>query len=218
MAASGLNEEHELPNRIIVALKVLVHLACLGPIAWLVYGLFQDKLGADPVASVTHATGFGALRLLVASLAISPARKLLPRLSWLIRFRRLIGLYAFFYASLHLAIYIGLYAQFSWATISDDIQRRPYIWAGFTAWLILVPLAATSTTWSIRKLGGKRWQRLHSLVYLAAIAGVAHYWWIVKTGVRSPLTITLVLGALFAARPALNWWQGRRRTRLAQAA
>ena len=199
-----------MPKRLIIALKVLVHLACLAPIARLAWGLVQDRLGADPVQSVTHATGFGALRLLVASLAISPLRKLLPRLSWLIRFRRLIGLYAFFYASLHISIYIGLYASFSWATISDDIRRRPYIWAGFLAWLILVPLAATSTTSSIRKLGGKPWQRLHSFVYLAAIAGVVHYWWIVKTGVRTPMTITVVLGLLLAARPLLHWWQGRR--------
>ena len=210
--------EENVSNRVIVALKVLVHLACLAPIAWLVSGLVRDTLGADPVQAVTHATGFGALRLLVGSLAISPVRKLVPKLSWLIRFRRLIGLYAFFYASLHLAIYIGLFAQFSWATISDDIQRRPYIWAGFTAWLILIPLAATSTTWSIRKLGGKRWQWLHRLVYLAAIAGVVHYWWIVKTGVRTPMTITVVLAALLAARPALGWWQARRRTRVAQQA
>ncbi len=199
-----------MPKRLILALKVLVHLACLAPIAWLAWGLVQDRLGADPVQSVTHATGFGALRLLVLSLAISPVRKLLPGLSWLIRFRRLLGLYAFFYASLHLAIYIGLYAQFSWATIADDIRQRPYIWAGFTAWLILVPLAATSTAWSIRRLGGKPWQRLHSLVYLAAVAGVVHYWWIVKTGVRTPLTVTVVLGVLLAARPLLKWRQGRR--------
>ena len=208
----------EVPKRVIVALKVLVHLACLVPIAWLAYGLVEDRLGDDPVQYVTHATGFGALRLLVGSLAISPVRKLIPRLSWLIRFRRLIGLYAFFYASLHLAIYIGLYASFSWATIADDIRQRPYIWAGFTAWLVLLPLAATSTTWSIRKLGGKRWQWLHRLVYVAAIAGVTHYWWMVKTGVRTPLTITLVLALLLGARPVLNHWQARRRTRIVQVA
>ena len=201
-----------------VALKVLIHLACLAPVAWLAYGLVQDRLGDDPVQYVTHATGFGALRLLIVSLAISPIRRVIPRLSWLIRFRRLLGLYAFFYASLHLAIYIGLYASFSWATMVDDLGRRPYIWAGLTAWLSLVPLAATSTAWSIRRLGGRRWQWLHRLVYLAAIAGVTHSWWMVKTGARPPLAVTVLLALLLCARPALGWWQARRRTRMVQVA
>lgn len=200
-----------MPNRWIVALKVLLHTACLLPVVWLAWGLYRDTLGPDPVSYVTHFTGFGTLRLLVISLAITPVRKLLPRLSWLIRFRRMLGLYAFFYGSLHLLIYVGLYSGFSGAAIVDDLQKRPYIWAGMTSWILMLPLALTSTIWSIRTLGGKRWQLLHRLVYVSAIAGVVHYWWIVKTGVRSPMTITIVLGVLLAARPVLTWFQAQRK-------
>ena len=206
-----------MPNRWIVTLKVLVHAACLGPIAWLLWGLVHDNLGPDPTHTVTFFTGLGTLRILVLSLAITPVRKLLPKLSWLIRFRRMLGLYAFFYGSLHLLTYLGLYAAFSWAAIVDDLKKRPYIWAGVTSWSTMLPLALTSTTWSIRQLGGKRWQWLHKLVYLSAIAGVTHYWWIVKTGVRTPLTVTVVLGVLLAARPVLTWF-GERRKRAAVAA
>lgn len=200
-----------MPNRIIVALKVLVHIACLAPVAWLVYHLFTGNLGPDPTATVTFFTGFGTLRLIVISLAITPVRKLVPKLSWLIRFRRMLGLYAFFYACLHLMTYVWLYAGFSVSAMIDDIGHRRYIMAGIAAWLLLLPLALTSTKWSIRKLGGKRWQVLHRTVYLAAIAGVIHYWWIVKAGVHTPLTITLILAALLLARPLLGLVSGRRK-------
>ena len=202
-----------MPNRWIITLKVLVHAACLWPALWLLRGLFSSAsaLGPDPIAYVTHATGFLALRVLVISLAITPVRKLIPKLSWLIRFRRLLGLYGFFFASLHLLVYVGLYSGFSWAGMLDDLKQRPFIWAGFTAWVLLLPLALTSSAWSIRKLGGKRWQALHRLAYIAAIAGVAHYWWIVKPGVRTPMTMTLVLGVLLAVRPVLGWVQMQRK-------
>jgi sulfoxide reductase heme-binding subunit YedZ len=201
-------------NRWIITLKVLVHAACLAPVAWLVWGLFQNTLGPDPTAHVTFFTGLGTLRILILSLAITPVRKLLPKLAWLIRFRRMLGLYAFFYGSLHLLTYVGLYSGFSWPTILDDLQKRPYIWAGFTSWTLLVPLALTSTTWSIRKLGGKRWQLLHRLAYVSAIAGVLHYWWLVKAGVRTPLTLTVVLAVLLAARPVLTWLDAQRKARV----
>ena len=175
-------------------------IACLAPLAILVYHGFTNNLGADPTATVTHATGFTTLRLLVISLAITPVRRLSPRLSALVRFRRLLGLFAFFYGCLHLLTYVWLYSGFSLSAMVDDIAKRRYIVAGFASWLLLVPLAATSTNWAIRKLGGKRWQALHRLVYVAAIGGVIHYWWIVKTGVRTPITITLVLAALLLAR------------------
>jgi sulfoxide reductase heme-binding subunit YedZ len=189
-----------LSKRTIVLLKVGVWIACLAPLAVLVYQGFTNNLGADPTATVTHATGFATLRLLVISLAITPVRRLLPRLSALVRFRRLLGLFAFFYGCLHLLTYVWLYSGFSLSAMVDDIAKRRYIVAGFASWLLLVPLAATSTNWAIRKLGGKRWQALHRLVYVAAIGGVIHYWWIVKTGVRTPITITLVLAALLLAR------------------
>ncbi len=187
-------------KRTIAGLKIAVWLACLAPLAWLVYQGLRNNLGPDPTATVTHFTGFATLRLLVISLAVTPLRRLSPRLAWLVRFRRLLGLFAFFYGCLHLLTYLWLYSGFNVAAMVDDISKRRYIMAGITAWLLLVPLAATSTNWSIRKLGGKRWQALHRLAYVSASAGVIHYWWIVKSGVRTPITITLVLVVLLLAR------------------
>lgn len=200
-----------MSRRWIVALKVVAHAACLGPVAWLLWHLYLSvtsdptALGPDPTHTVTFFTGRGTLRLLVITLAVTPVRRLIPELGWLARFRRLLGLYAFFYACLHLLTYVWLYAGWSWAAMVDDISQRRFITAGLAAWLMLLPLALTSTSWSIRKLGGKNWKRLHWLTYCAAIAGVIHYWWGVKTGVKTPLTITLVLGVLLLARPLLNY-------------
>jgi methionine sulfoxide reductase heme-binding subunit len=196
-------------QRWIVVLKVLVHGACLAPVVWLLWRLYLSTtsdpiaLGPDPTHTVTFFTGHGTLRLLVITLAITPARKLIPKLGWMVRFRRMLGLYAFFYACLHLLTYVCLYAGFSWTAMVDDVSRRRFITAGLAAWLMLLPLALTSTSWSIRNLGGRNWNRLHRLTYAAAIAGVIHYWWGVKTGVKTPLTITIVLGILLAARPLL---------------
>lgn len=197
-----------MPKRVVVLLKVLVHIACLAPVAWLVMRGFQNNLGPDPTHTVTFFTGRGTLRLLVISLAITPVRRLIPRLAWLIRFRRQLGLYAFFYGCLHLMTYVWLYAGFSWAAMVDDISQRKFITAGLAAWALMVPLALTSTAWSIRKLGGKNWTRLHMLVYLAATAGVVHYWWGVKQGDRTPMEITVALGIVLAARPVLAWVRG----------
>ena len=194
-----------MSNRIIITLKVLVHIACLAPVAWLVVHLFQSNLGPDPNQTVTFFTGRGTLRLLVITLAISPIRKLIPKLGWMIRFRRMLGLYAFFYGCLHLMTYLWLYAGFSWAAIVDDISLRRFIVAGMIAWLLMLPLALTSTAWSIRKLGGRNWKRLHWLIYLAATSGVVHYWWGVKQGVMTPMAITLALAVVLAARPVLTW-------------
>ena len=204
-----------MSNRLIVVLKVLVHIACLAPIAWLVVHLIQNNLGPDPTAAVTFFTGRGTLRLLVISLAVTPVRKLLtplsPPFNSIIRFRRMLGLYAFFYGCLHLLTYVWLYADFSLAAMIDDITKRRFITAGLTAWVLMVPLALTSTTWSIRKLGGKNWNRLHRLAYLSAIAGVVHYWWGVKPGVLTPTAITVVLTVLLVVRPVLSWWSGRKK-------
>ena len=196
-----------MPKRVLVVLKVLVHVACLAPIAWLLVHLFQNNLGPDPTHTVTFFTGRGTLRLLVISLTISPVRRLTPKLAWIIRFRRLLGLYAFFYGCLHLMTYLWLYAGFSLAAIVDDISRRKFIVAGVVAWVLMVPLALTSTTWSIRKLGGKNWTRLHWLVYLSAVSGVVHYWWGVKQGDRTPMDITVALAVVLAARPVLAWFR-----------
>ena len=194
----------------IVTLKTLTWVACLWPLALLVYGAVTNNLGADPTAKITFTTGYTTLMLLILSLAITPVRSLSPRLSWLIRFRRLLGLFAFFYGTLHLLTYVALYAGFDVHAMIADIEKRRFITMGVTAWLLLVPLAATSTNWSIRKLGGKRWNRLHTLVYLAAICGIIHYWWQVKPGVLSPLRLTIVLAVLLLARPILAYIQRRK--------
>jgi sulfoxide reductase heme-binding subunit YedZ len=209
-----------MSNRAIVVLKVLVHCACLAPFCILAWHTWHDLthpdavalLGPDPSATLSHTTGFAALRILIISLAITPVRRLSRSLGWLVRFRRLLGLYAFFYASVHLLIYLKLYANLDWATLVDDLSKRRYIIAGFSAWLLLLPLALTSTRWSIRKLG-KQWQTLHRLVYVAAVLGIIHYWWIVKSGVLDPVKITIVLVIVLLARPAWSFIERRRRQR-----
>jgi methionine sulfoxide reductase heme-binding subunit len=195
---------------ILVLLKTLTWIACLAPVAWLAYGAVTNSLGPDPTAAITFATGLTTLRLLTLSLAITPLRQLFPRLSWLIKFRRLLGLFAFFYATLHLMVWVALYTAFDVNAMNSDIVKRRFITAGVLAWLLLFPLAATSTNWAIRKLGGKRWNRLHKLVYFAAVCGIVHYWWQVKTGVLTPLPMTVVLTVLLAARPVLAVWKRRR--------
>jgi len=170
----------------------------------------ENRLGADPTAKITLTTGYNALLLLVLSLAITPVRMLIPRLGWLIRFRRLLGLFAFFYASLHLLTWFALYTGFDPGTMVGDVIKRRFITAGMAAWLLLLPLAATSTNWAIRRLGGRRWSRLHRLVYLAAALGVIHYWWQVKPGVLSPRPLTVALVLLLAARPVLSIVRRRR--------
>ncbi len=191
----------------LITLKILVWLACLAPLAWLIWGAATNNLGANQTAAITITTGLTTLRLLAVTLAITPVRRLIPRLTWLVKFRRLLGLFAFFYATLHLATYIALYAGFNLNMMAADIAKRLFITIGLAAWLLLLPLAATSTQWSIRKLGGKRWNRLHKLVYLAAVCGVIHFWWQVKPGVRTPLNITVILAVLLLSRPAWTLWQ-----------
>jgi methionine sulfoxide reductase heme-binding subunit len=209
-----------MPNRVVVTLKVLVHLACIAPILILAWKTYHDLthpgaialLGPDPTAALSHGTGFAALRILIISLAITPVRRLSKSLGWLVRFRRVLGLYAFFYACVHLLVYLKLYANFDWPTLVDDLSKRRYIIAGFSAWLLLLPLVLTSTRWSIRKLG-KRWQTLHRLVYVAAVLGIIHYWWIVKTGVLDPVKITVILAIILLARPVWSLIEARRRQR-----
>lgn len=194
----------------IISLKALVWVACLWPFGLLVYGAVTNTLGADPTANIELTTGYNTLLLLILSLAITPLRRVWSKLSWLIQFRRLLGLFAFFYGTVHLLTYVALYAGFDVNTMLADVAKRRFITVGVAAWLLLVPLAATSTTWAIRKLGGKRWNQLHKLVYLAAVCGIVHYWWQVKPGVLSPLRLTIVLSVLLLARPALAWIQRRK--------
>ena len=202
-----------MTNRAIVSLKFVAFPACLIPLGVLVYERFSNTLGPDPVATITHTTGFWTLYFLLMSLAITPVRRLSRPLGWLIRFRRMLGLYAFFYATLHLTTYVWLYSGFDVGAMLHDIAKRPFITMGMLGWTCLLALAATSTAWSIRKLGGKRWTMLHRLAYVAATAGVIHYWWLVKPGVRTPWKVTAVLGVLLLARIA-GWakagWRKRK--------
>ena len=197
-------------SRLISIVKVILFVAALLPLAWLVWKAFRNDLGANPVEFVTHATGDSALIFLLSSLAITPLRKL-AKFPELIRFRRMLGLYAFFYASLHLLTFAGLDHHFNWAEVVPDVYKRPFVTAGFTAWLLMVPLAMTSTQWSIRKLGGKNWQRLHWLVYFSAIAAVVHYWWLVKKDITDPLIYAVILGVLLGFRVVLKLIDRRRR-------
>ena len=198
-----------MSNRKIVVIKVLVWVACLYPLLKLLYGGFFGSLGPDPTRTITYCTGLATIRLLVISLAITPLRRLTPSLAWTIRFRRLLGLFAFFYASLHLLTYIGLYSYWDLRQLGTNILKQRYVLVGMTAWLLLLPLALTSTKGSIRRLG-KRWTTLHKLVYIAAGLGVLHYWWLVKQGVLTPIWITLALTLVLLARPVLNWINKRR--------
>jgi sulfoxide reductase heme-binding subunit YedZ len=198
----------------LIVLKTLTWVACLGPMGLLVYQAVTNTLGPDPTSKIALTTGYNTLLLLILSLAITPVRRLSPRLNWLIRFRRLLGLFAFFYGTVHMLTYAWLYSSFDVHAMLDDIAKRKFITVGVAAWLLLAPLAATSTSWAIRKLGGKNWNRLHKLVYAAAICGVIHYWWQVKPGVLSPLRLTVVLAVLLAARPVWSWWHRGTRERL----
>jgi sulfoxide reductase heme-binding subunit YedZ len=206
-----------MKRSILIPLKILAWLACLTPLAILVWGAVTNNLGPDPTARITFATGSTTLNLLAITLAITPVRKLIPQLGWLIRFRRMLGLFAFFYGTLHLFTYVALYAAFSVPAMIDDLTKRKFIFMGVAAWLLLLPLALTSTNWAIRKMGGKNWNRLHKLVYLAVICGVIHYWWQVKPGVLAPMSITLIVAVLLLARPVLDWWGKRRAAALKQA-
>ncbi|HEY1767713.1 MAG TPA: protein-methionine-sulfoxide reductase heme-binding subunit MsrQ [Terracidiphilus sp.] len=196
----------------LIFFKTLVWIACLCPLADLLWGGATNRLGPDPTAEIANTTGLTALWMLAITLAISPVRRLSPRLAWLIKLRRLLGLFVFFYATLHMLTWVALYSNFNLNAMLDDVTKRRFIMMGAATWLLLLPLALTSTNWAIRKLGGKSWNRLHKLVYLAAACATIHYWWKVKTGVLTPVPFTLVLLGLLLARPVMAWMQ-RRKTR-----
>ncbi|RYG12027.1 MAG: protein-methionine-sulfoxide reductase heme-binding subunit MsrQ [Burkholderiales bacterium] len=201
----------------VIAAKTLVHLLALLPaaiLAWQFHDVWKnasDALGADPIAEIEHRTGLWALRMLMITLAITPLRQLTGQ-PVLIRFRRMLGLYAFFYASLHLAAYLGLDLRGYWAQIFEEIVKRPYITVGFTAWLLLLPLAITSTKGWIKRLG-RNWGRLHKLVYVIGVLAVLHFWWLVKSDIREPLLYAAILAVL------LGWrgWKAFSRRRTAAA-
>jgi methionine sulfoxide reductase heme-binding subunit len=188
--------------------KVVVFVACLIPLASLVWRGFHNDLSADPITFITHRTGDWILRFLIITLAITPLRKLL-HLPQLIRFRRMMGLFAFFYVCLHFTTWIWLDHNFAWAELWKDVLKRPFITVGFTGFILLIPLAVTSTAGWIRRLGGKRWQMLHRLVYVTAVCGVIHYYWLVKSDVREPIFYGSLVAILLAWR--LADWLIRRR-------
>lgn len=188
-----------MTQRNIVLLKVAVWIVLFLPISYLIFAALQNKLGANPLSEIEHFTGEWTLRLLTATLAITPARRLLGW-NWLIRFRRLTGLFTFFYASCHFFAYLWFDQNFVWSNILPDLLKRQFILVGFAAWLLLVPLAATSTVTSIRKLGGKRWNTLHKLTYVCAVLGIVHFYWGQKADHRDPIIYGCILAALFAIR------------------
>ena len=183
------------------ALKPVAWLLSLLPLTFLVWRAATDDLGAEPVEEVLHATGYWALVLLLATLAVSPLRKL-SRWNPIIGVRRLLGLFAFFYATLHVAVYFGVEQFFELSAIIEDIVKRPFITVGFLAWVLLIPLAATSTRGWIRRLG-KRWQLLHRLVYVTAVLGVVHFLWSTKVDEPEPVIFALGLLVLLAFRAPL---------------
>jgi sulfoxide reductase heme-binding subunit YedZ len=208
--------------------KPLVFLASLGPLAWLVWAALTGNLSANPLSDLTNETGVWTLRFVCITLAITPLRRVT---GWngAIKFRRMAGLFAFFYGTLHFLTYVIVdrFASldfpngiviFAWSTarnlavsVWDDIYKRPFITVGFTALMTMVPLALTSTAGMIRRLGGRRWNRLHKLVYATGVLGVVHYWWLVKADVRRPITYGIIVGTLLAMR--LYWASQRASTR-----
>lgn len=194
--------------------KVPVFLLCLVPLGILVWRALTANLGANPVEFIQHATGDWTLRFLVLTLCITPFRKLL-KLPDLIRFRRMLGLFAFFYACLHFLTYLGPDQSFDLAAMWKDVAKRPFITVGFTAFVLLIPLAITSTAGWIRRLGGRRWQMLHRLIYISAICGVIHYYWLVKSAVLRPLTYAAIVAVLLLWRLA-DWYIRRSRATAAK--
>jgi len=217
----------------IVWIKAVVHGLCLLPFLYLLYKYHDGSLAllADPVNYLTHFTGDWALWLLLVCLAITPLRRLNVKLSWLVQLRRMLGLYAFFYATLHLLIYVLLFSGYDmsaaiegvragrlmeplrqlkliWPSMLDDLEKRKFIQVGLLAWTVLLALAITSPQRVLRWMGGKNWQWLHRLIYVAGAAAVIHYWWLVKAGVRTPWKVTAVLMLLLAAR--MVYWLVKR--------
>lgn len=181
---------------------------CLVPLSVLAWRALHHNLTANPIEYITHQTGDWTLIFIVITLTVTPARKIL-RLPELIRFRRMVGLFAFFYGLLHFSTWIGLDKFFDWSDMLADVRKRTFITAGFTGFVLMIPLALTSTAGWIRRLGGKRWLALHRLIYVTAIAGVVHYYWLVKSDVRKPLFYAALVVLLLALRVGI-WLVARR--------
>lgn len=192
-------------------LKPAVFLLCLLPAGRVAWKGFAGQLGANPIEVITHSTGIWTLTFLLITLGITPLRKLLGQ-PWLIKFRRMTGLFAFFYGTLHFLTYVWLDKFFEWPEITKDVYKRPFITAGFTGFVLMIPLALTSTRKWIQRLGGKRWNLLHRLVYFSAAAGAIHFYWLVKKDVTRPVIYGSVLAALLGYRLVV-WGSKKARTR-----
>jgi sulfoxide reductase heme-binding subunit YedZ len=179
--------------------KIVIFLSALLPLARLGWKALHDGLGANPIEVITHSTGDWTLILILATLSITPLRRI-TRQYWLVGVRRMIGLFAFFYGTLHFTTYIWLDKFFDLHEMLKDIAKRPFITVGFSAFVLLIPLAITSTTGWIRRLGGKNWQRVHRLIYLTGTLAVIHYIWLVKADLRKPLEYAFALGLLLLYR------------------
>ena len=192
--------------------KIAIFLSALVPLARLGWKALHDGLGANPIEVITHSTGDWTLILILTTLAITPLRRI-TRQYWLIGVRRMIGLFAFSYGTLHFLTYIWLDKFFDLHEMWKDVAKRPFITVGFSAFVLLIPLAITSTVGWIRRLGGRNWQRLHRLIYVTGILGVVHYWWLVKADVRKPEEYGFVLAVLLLYRVGV--WASERRKSLA---
>jgi sulfoxide reductase heme-binding subunit YedZ len=184
--------------------KLAVFPLCLAPLALLAVDAYRDDLGANPIEVITHSTGTWTLVFLLITLGITPLRRI-TGVNALIKLRRMLGLFAFFYACLHFATYFWLDQFFDWPAIVKDVIKRPFITVGFASFMLLLPLALTSTNAMMKRLGGRRWQWLHRLVYAIAIGGVVHYLWLVKKDLTQPLIYAAVLGLLLGYRIFHRW-------------
>ena len=193
----------------IALIKAIVFLLCLLPALSLTLGWYDDALGANPIETITRASGEWTLRFLLITLAVTPLRRY-TGLHWLLRLRRMLGLFVFAYAVGHLTTYLWLDQFFDWQAIANDILDRPFITVGFAAFVLLIPLAVTSNSFAIRRLGGRRWQSLHRSVYGIAILGVVHFWWLVKADLLEPFIYALILAVLLGLRA---WWRELERRR-----
>lgn len=184
--------------------KLALFINSLVPLALLLWDVYNRRVGANPLEFVTRTTGMLALVFLLLSLVITPVRKI-TGLNWLVKFRRMLGLYAFFYGFLHLLTYVWFDRFFNFKSTVTDIAKRPFIAVGVTAFFLMVPLAITSTKNMVKRLGGKRWNRLHRLVYLAGVGGVLHFWMLVKSDTRLPLTFGFILAFLLGYRLLIKY-------------
>jgi sulfoxide reductase heme-binding subunit YedZ len=196
---SAKKRQHPRTHLTVASIKILIFVLALVPLTRLLINGYLDALGANPVEKILRNTGFWTLSILMITLWVTPLR-LLTGLTFIGRFRRILGLFAFFYVALHFLSYLVLDQFFDWPNILKDISKRPYITLGFLAFLILIPLAVTSTDGMMRRLGGKRWRGLHQWVYLAGFAGVVHFWWLVKKDITEPALFALAFSVAMLVR------------------